>query len=201
MGIYDGDYSVPSILEDCKAKPREFPRSSLRSGRVVEGVDLDMLNERISTIPVAEIRQRRARMNIFHQEILVSADPDRGISFNSLLMILAHYNVINDTKSLRYGLCSLSGSTGLDTDDIAGWKSFSDAALEWRKPCDETSSSASSTPSTGRANSDVKWMPGERHVWVGLLRCRCQRSLWTIQKIAPKGVRSRWPGISRRLLP
>jgi voltage-dependent calcium channel len=101
MGIYDGDISVQSILHDCQVNSREFPRSSTRSGRVVEGVDLDMLNERLSTIPVAEIRRRRARMNIFYQEILVSADPDRGISFTSLLMILAHYNVINDTKSLR----------------------------------------------------------------------------------------------------
>jgi voltage-dependent calcium channel len=101
MGIYDGEHSVRSILDDCQATTRDFPRSSIRSGRIVEGVDLDMLNERLSTIPVTEIRQRRARMNIFHQEILVSADPDRGISFNSLLMILAHYNVINDTKSLR----------------------------------------------------------------------------------------------------
>jgi voltage-dependent calcium channel len=40
-------------------------------------------------------------MNVFYQEILVSADPDRGISFTSCLMILAHYNVIDDTKSLR----------------------------------------------------------------------------------------------------
>lgn len=102
MGIYDGDYSVRSILEDCQPQSRDFPRSSVRSGRLIEGVDLAMLNERLSTIPIAEIRQRRARMNIFYQEILVSADPDRGISFTSLLMILAHYNVINDTKSLRW---------------------------------------------------------------------------------------------------
>ena len=40
-------------------------------------------------------------MNVFYQEALLSADLDRGISFTSCLMILAHYNVINDTKSLR----------------------------------------------------------------------------------------------------
>jgi len=31
----------------------------------------------------------------------VSADPDRGISFNTVLMILAHYNIITDSKSLQ----------------------------------------------------------------------------------------------------
>jgi hypothetical protein len=33
--------------------------------------------------------------------VLVSADRDRGISFTSLLLILAHYKVINDNRSLR----------------------------------------------------------------------------------------------------
>ena len=41
-------------------------------------------------------------MNTFHEEVLVSSDPDRGIQFTSLLMILAHHKVINDNKSLRY---------------------------------------------------------------------------------------------------
>lgn len=102
IGIYDGDHSVRSILEHCQAKPRDFPGGgSVRSSRNDEGINLEKLNECLSTIPVAEIRRRRARMNTFYQEILVSADHDRGVSFSSLLMILAHYNVINDTKSLR----------------------------------------------------------------------------------------------------
>lgn len=101
MGIYDAEHSVRSILEECQIKSTPFPRSSIRSGRVVEGIDLEKLNECLNRIPVAEIRWRRARMNIFYQEILVSADTERGVSFTSLLMILAHYNVINDTKNLR----------------------------------------------------------------------------------------------------
>ncbi|KAH0238235.1 calcium channel-like protein subunit Cch1, partial [Aureobasidium melanogenum] len=39
--------------------------------------------------------------NVLILLVLVSADPDRGVEFNSLLMILAHYKVINDNKSLR----------------------------------------------------------------------------------------------------
>jgi voltage-dependent calcium channel len=101
MGIYDSEHSVRSILDDCQIKAMEFPRSVSRSGKVVEGIDLDLLNERLNKIPIADIQWRRARMNVFYQEILVSADPERGIPFTSLLMILAHYNVINDTKNLR----------------------------------------------------------------------------------------------------
>lgn len=40
-------------------------------------------------------------MEVFYQETMLSADPDRGISFSSCLMILAHYNVIEDSRSLR----------------------------------------------------------------------------------------------------
>jgi hypothetical protein len=68
---------------------------------VVEGVDLDKLARIIRQIPLNTVRERRKRLNEFYEEILVSADPVLGISFHSCLMILAHYNVISDSKSLR----------------------------------------------------------------------------------------------------
>ena len=34
--------------------------------------------------------------------MLVSADPDRGITFSGYLIILTHYNMINDSQSLRF---------------------------------------------------------------------------------------------------
>ena len=68
---------------------------------VIHGVDLALLNKRLSTINVNEIRRRRDRLKLFSQEVLVSADPDRGIAFTSCLLILAHYNIISDTKSLK----------------------------------------------------------------------------------------------------
>ncbi|MCJ1401150.1 calcium channel protein [Xylographa trunciseda] len=97
MRIYDGDHTVGAILEDCQVDTRggETPAG------VVHGINLARLNKRLSTINVSEIRRRRAVLNQFSQEVLVSANPDRGISFTSCLMILAHYNIINDSKSLR----------------------------------------------------------------------------------------------------
>lgn len=97
MRIYKGEHSVGSILEACRVGIRG-PDSP---GRVVHGVDLDKLSERISTINVAKIRKQRQRLNLFYREVLVSADQDRGIYFTTCLMTLAHYNVISDTKSLR----------------------------------------------------------------------------------------------------
>lgn len=92
------------ILEKCRKGPD--PRDSLVSfnpGGKSGGneVDLAKLAQIIDQIPVEEIRARRKRLNTFYEEALVSADPERGISFSSCLMILAHYKVIVDSKSLR----------------------------------------------------------------------------------------------------
>ena len=101
MRIYDGDFSVRNILEECRHKPTRAAPLAFDGAADRPVVDLDLLNQRLAELPVAEIRMRRRRMNTFYEEVLVSADPDRGIEFNTLLMILAHHKVINDNKSLR----------------------------------------------------------------------------------------------------
>lgn len=98
MRVYDGEFTIGSILEQCRVDPRDSPPSS---ARVVEGVDLDKLSRIVQRIPVESVRERRERLNTFYEEVLVTADIVRGISFHSCLMILAHYNVISDSKSLR----------------------------------------------------------------------------------------------------
>ena len=98
MRIYDGDHSVGSILAECRVDTRGMDHTP---PGVVEGVDIVALNNRLASINVQEIRRRRRRMELFFQEIMVSADVDRGINFTSCLMILAHYNIISDGKSLK----------------------------------------------------------------------------------------------------
>lgn len=105
MRVYEGDFTVGSLLEECKVNRRE---SELPGVRTVDGVDLDKLSRKLRDLPVAAIRARRARLNAFYEEVLVSADPVRGISFTSCLMILAHYNVITDSKSLRYVILTIA---------------------------------------------------------------------------------------------
>ncbi|KAL8967875.1 MAG: hypothetical protein Q9183_002726, partial [Haloplaca sp. 2 TL-2023] len=98
MRIYDGDHSVGSILAECRVDTRGMDHTP---PGVVEGVDIVALNNRLASINIPEIRRRRRRMELFFQEIMVSADVDRGINFTSCLMILAHYNIISDGKSLK----------------------------------------------------------------------------------------------------
>ncbi|PVH98785.1 hypothetical protein DM02DRAFT_530514 [Periconia macrospinosa] len=102
MRIYDGDFSVRQLIEECSSSRRKsegLPVS--QSHEPASEIDIQKLNRRLNELPIAEIRRRRQRMNTFYEEVLVSSDPDKGIQFTSLLMILAHHKVINDNKSLR----------------------------------------------------------------------------------------------------
>lgn len=98
MRIYDGEFTIGQIMEECRVDKRD---SLLAHRRVVDGLDLDKMARILRQIPTDVVRNRRQRLNAFYEEVLVSADPVRGISFHSCLMILAHYNVISDSKSLR----------------------------------------------------------------------------------------------------
>ncbi|ORY13758.1 calcium-channel protein CCH1 [Clohesyomyces aquaticus] len=100
MRIYDGDFSVRRLIEDCSSS-RRMSELPVQGHEPAPEIDIEKLNSRLAELPISDIRRRRQRMNTFYEEVLVSSDPDRGISFTSLLMILAHYKVINDNKSLR----------------------------------------------------------------------------------------------------
>ncbi|KAJ8106599.1 hypothetical protein OPT61_g9428 [Boeremia exigua] len=101
MRIYDGDFTVGRLIEDCALTSRRVSNLNLGGREPSPEIDIDKLNRRLAQLPVQEIRRRRARMNTFYEEVLVSSDLDKGIQFTSLLMILAHHKVINDNKSLR----------------------------------------------------------------------------------------------------
>ncbi|KAH8675332.1 ion transporter [Xylariales sp. PMI_506] len=101
MRIYNQEDSVQSILEDIRNEPPQARHASIASASALTGVDVRKLNERLAKIDVQAVRERRRRFNIFFEEVMVSADPDKGISFTTVLMILAHYNIISDSKSLR----------------------------------------------------------------------------------------------------
>lgn len=98
MRIYDGDHTVSRILDDCRVDVRGMDHPP---PGVIEGVNIAKLNQRLASIDVPEIRRKRRLMALFFQEIMVSADVDRGINFTSCLMILAHYKIISDGKSLK----------------------------------------------------------------------------------------------------
>jgi hypothetical protein len=101
MRIYRAEDSVRQILEDVRSAPPQARHASIASNSVLSGINVQRLNARLAMIDVHAVRERRRRFNVFFEEVMVSADPDKGISFTTVLMVLAHYNIISDSKSLR----------------------------------------------------------------------------------------------------
>lgn len=102
MRIYEPEDSVSRILEDVRGTGQGPGRhASIATTSDLSRVDIRKLNERLTEIDIEGVRARRRRYNIFYEEVMVSADPDRGISFTTVLMIMAHWNIISDSKSLR----------------------------------------------------------------------------------------------------
>ncbi|KAJ6259480.1 hypothetical protein Dda_5117 [Drechslerella dactyloides] len=93
MRIHEEPYRVRTILKDCRVDPA--------NDRLGIGVDLKKLNQRLAGLPVWKIRRQRYTYARFVEECLVAADKERGVSFTTVLLILAHYKLIIDNKSLR----------------------------------------------------------------------------------------------------
>lgn len=101
MRIYPQEHTVGRILEDVRGEQTGARHMSMSFGPTLTDVNLRALNKRLAQIDAKAIQRARARYNLFFEEVMVSADVDRGISFTAVLMILAHYNVISDNKSLK----------------------------------------------------------------------------------------------------
>ncbi|CAZ82135.1 unnamed protein product [Tuber melanosporum] len=99
MRVYEEPFTVPDILDDCRVDPQSHSSGTTRG--IIEGVDLEALNRRVAMIPIHKIRRQRHIYTLFYEECLVSADKEYGVSFTSVLLILAHYKIINDNRSLR----------------------------------------------------------------------------------------------------
>jgi hypothetical protein len=162
MRIYDGEFTVGSILDECRLQPRD---STLPRNKGSDEVDLKKLGSIVNRIPVDTVRLRRQRLNTFYEEVLVSADPDRGISFSGCLMILAHYNVINDSQSLRFAVVPSIPSYQVlyRLTYLVDWKNFYDAGRDFnalRRLFGEIQLLASLIHFTGIGNFVAGWILG-----------------------------------------
>ncbi|PHH77474.1 hypothetical protein CDD82_3496 [Ophiocordyceps australis] len=101
MRIYQPEDSVRQILDHVRSDEPTRRHMSMASASALGDVDIGKLNRRLALLDVAKIRERRRRFKVFYGEVLVTADPVKGVAFSDVLMILAHYNIINDSKSLK----------------------------------------------------------------------------------------------------
>jgi hypothetical protein len=97
--VYPVEYSTPNILAVCK------DTSASEMGwtpRIVDGVDLGRLDAVLSGVDYTTIRRRRAIYSRLYHEASISHEQGRGMSFNGMLLLLAHHKIIVDGEALVY---------------------------------------------------------------------------------------------------
>jgi hypothetical protein len=96
--IYPAEFSLLNIRAACQPSNNSQYASP---GRVVEGVDLDRLENLLKNIDHASIRKRRSLYARLYHEARVTVNREgRGISFMDMLFLLAHHKLIVTHEAL-----------------------------------------------------------------------------------------------------
>ncbi|KAG6811221.1 hypothetical protein H0H92_008482 [Tricholoma furcatifolium] len=95
--IYPKEYSISNLVDVCRASTDPDVNWSLR---IVDGIDMGKLGSILSGLDYAAIRKRRAVYSRLYHEAIISHQPGRGISFNDMLILLAHHKLIVDAEAL-----------------------------------------------------------------------------------------------------
>ncbi|KAI9461510.1 Ion transport protein-domain-containing protein [Russula earlei] len=97
--IYPTEFSVQTIVASCKdATDPDFKwKPGTKSSH---GVDLRLLNSKLSAIDYENIRRRRKLFSRLYHEAIITHQHKKGISFTDMLMLLAHHKLIVDTDAL-----------------------------------------------------------------------------------------------------
>jgi hypothetical protein len=90
MNIYHGRYSVKNILKDSMAETDD-----------IYHVDRVALNAALKNMSGIVYKQRREIFERFCTQALMEADPEKGISFNKLLLQFPLYRTMDENKCLK----------------------------------------------------------------------------------------------------
>lgn len=80
-----------------------FPPPSPVGGRVVNGIDIGRLKRALSKIDYEQVAARREMLNRLYHEALLSEEKGKGISFTNMLLLIAHYKLVDDDQALEVG--------------------------------------------------------------------------------------------------
>jgi voltage-dependent calcium channel len=69
---------------------------------MVADIDLDLLDKALEGIDQTQTKKAKDLHNRLCHEALISAEPERGISFTDMLVLLAHYKLVDDDKALQW---------------------------------------------------------------------------------------------------
>lgn len=128
VSVYPPELRTKALKEACLGPPRvhfaqtgfadPFSEKALFTSQDdrfgLDRFDLQELRRRLSTVDVAEVRLRKAKLNRvrrplstrrattdawpqIYQEALLSDTPGKGMSFTAMMRLLAHYNLIDES--------------------------------------------------------------------------------------------------------
>jgi len=123
---YPPHHSIPALVRASAALPH--------SQRAVDGIDLTLLSSALRTVDYASVARRRRLYDRLYHEALVSDEPGRGMSFANMLLLLAHYKLIDDDEALE------SVDLTVDASDVADCPICSSARPA--RPASRTSSTS-----------------------------------------------------------
>ncbi|ODO05658.1 hypothetical protein I350_04717 [Cryptococcus amylolentus CBS 6273] len=99
---YPFEFSIPNIVQRSTPNGSENAsgQTSVISG-VKHAVDVRRVAQQISQIDYRQVRERRQIYTKLYNEARISEEPGKGISFTAMLVLLAHYKLIDDEQALQ----------------------------------------------------------------------------------------------------
>ncbi|KAK0551675.1 calcium channel protein [Tilletia horrida] len=97
--------SSPSRGNSPERRTFKWPPSpsspSSPKGIVIEGIDTAKLRRALAALDSSEIRRRRIRFNRLYHDALLHDEEGKGITFTSMLTLLARYKLIDESQALE----------------------------------------------------------------------------------------------------
>ncbi|ORX40063.1 Ion transport protein-domain-containing protein [Kockovaella imperatae] len=99
--LYPVEYSIPNLMRGAVPDPvaKAAGRLLVVTG-VRQAVDMGIVQSKIKQIDYAQVHDRRQTFARLFHEARITEEKGRGISFTNMLMMLAHYRLIDDEKAL-----------------------------------------------------------------------------------------------------
>lgn len=98
MRPYPVEFKIHNIIRH--SRPDQVDNASVVRG-VKHAVDIRRVAEQIAQIDYRRVRERRQLFSRLYNEARISEEPGKGISFTAMLMMLAHYKLIDDESALQ----------------------------------------------------------------------------------------------------
>ncbi|KDQ58077.1 hypothetical protein JAAARDRAFT_69375 [Jaapia argillacea MUCL 33604] len=95
--IYPAEFSIPSVFAASIVTGMEGHQQANKAG---QAVDVSKLNTVLNRIDYTAVRKRRLLYSRLYHEAMLFHEKGRGMSFNNMLLLLAHHKLIDDREAL-----------------------------------------------------------------------------------------------------